>query len=188
MSRVEEEDEEVKSVLIESLTVVSMDTSDDETASKGSSSTRSSKKFSLHSFLGDKFMEGFCTPEFVPGGPCVVPTDCTQQMNCARPRMNSRDEAVKTNVTTESCSVPTFSTFWVVLPILKPLNGRKSGIKILDLSKPTRANLKSRMRRIRELRNSAHTEVRLLLITVLSNPSILKKPKWQYSITPCHLY
>lgn len=156
MSRDEEEDEEVKSVLFESLTVVSMDTSDDETASKGSSSTRSSKKFSLHSFLGDKFMDGLCTPEFVPGGPCVVvPTDCTQRMNCTRTRKQSRksrraqcDDRVMLSTD--------------ILDLLgcaaDPGTFEREEIwhRKLDLSKPARANLKNRMRRIRELRNSSH--------------------------------
>ncbi|KAL3943876.1 MAG: hypothetical protein SGBAC_002034 [Bacillariaceae sp.] len=155
MSRDEEEDEEVKSVLFESLTVVSMDSSDDENASKGSSSTKDSKKFSLHRFLGEGFMDGLCTPDFVPGGPCVVPTDCTQRFNCTRPRRNSRrsrrnqcDDRV--NLSSDILDLLGCSA--------DPGSFEREEIwhRKLDLSKPTRANLKNRMRHIRELRNSAH--------------------------------
>jgi len=153
LSREEEEDEEVKSVLFEGLTVVSIDSDDD---SKTSGSTQSFKKFSLNNFLGDSFMDGFCTPDFVPGTPCAVPPDCAQRINCTRPRVSGK----RRNRSSRCDDRIMLSTDILDLLgcVVDPETVEKDEIwsRKLDLSRPNRANLKNRMRRIRELRNSAH--------------------------------
>lgn len=153
LSREEDDDEEAKSVLFESLTVVSMDSDDD---SKTSGSTQGSKKFSLDSFLGGSFMDGLCTPDFVPGTPCVVPPGCAQRINCTRPRILGKRQSRRSQC--DDRVMLSTDILDLLGCVVDPGTFEKDEIwsRKLDLSRPNRANLKNRMRRIRELRNSAH--------------------------------
>jgi hypothetical protein len=145
LSKDEEDDEEDQSVLFEDLAAISLDSDDD-------SSAIGDQKFSLHTFLGDTFMDGLCTADIVPEPPCaVVTTDCSSaHFNCHRPTKRNRRRGDRMIVGTQ---------IWDLLGCaadIGDLERDEIWSRRADLSKPTRSNIKNRMNRIRKLRNCAH--------------------------------
>lgn len=145
LSRDEEDDEDDRSVLFEDLAAVSLDSDDDISAIVD-------QKFSLHTFLGDTFMNGLCTAEIGPEPPCaVVTTDCSSaHFSCNRVMKRSRRREDRVVVGTQ---------IWDLLGCaadIGDLERDEIWSRRVDLSKPTRANIKNRLNRIRKLRNCAH--------------------------------
>eukprot|EP00980_Cylindrotheca_fusiformis_P003214 scaffold732_cov114-Cylindrotheca_fusiformis.AAC.2 len=145
LSKDEEEDDDEQSVLFEDLAAVSVDSDDDVSAIV-------SQKFSLHSFLGDTFMDGLCTADVAPEPPCaVVSTGCSSaNFGCNRRKKRARSREDRVVVGTQ---------IWDLLGCtadVGDLERDEIWSRRVDLSKPTRANIKHRLNRIRKLRNCNH--------------------------------
>jgi hypothetical protein len=152
----DDEEEDDRSVLFESFAAISLDEDDD--SSSAMVDPRTTKQFSLNTFFGENFVDGLCSAQIdttchvSPEQPCPMSPDCSpSRFNCQRPRFlgHPRSED-RLTVATDIWSLLGCAT--------EPGDAEIDEIwsRRVDLYKPTRANIKNRMNRIRQLRSSAH--------------------------------
>ena len=134
----DDDDGDDGSVLFESLAAVSLDEDDESTMVEA-------RQFSLHTFLGDTFVDGLCSADIVPDPGCS-------------PRMQPKDEHTRKYYTNED-RLTVGLDIWNLLGCTTNPGDQEIGeiwSRRVDLNRPRRANIKNRMHKIRQLRTVAH--------------------------------